>query len=1157
MFWNIVFAIASFALQLVLAPKPQNAKPKSLEDFQVPTAEEGREIPPVFGTADIADPNVTWYGDLKKDAIKGPRRYLIAGPRQVLGYKYSLGMQMSLCHGPADAIYSIRAGDKEAWKGASTGGRITINKPSLFGGDKSEGGISGAVDICMGAPDQLQNDYLVSKLGANLSAFRGVVTVVLRRVYLGTSNYIKNWEFRLQRIFIRSDGSPQWYPEKAAIGEGSTFTPTVNQRVTGLPTSQVDYAVDLKHGFLVNCGTSMLQVWRYPDMSTPLWSRTDLSPQSASIDDAGNVIVSYQNGTFLTVHDINTGEQKATITMGLVGNAGVTSRAASGSTYVFLFEGSLFYLASGSGAFWTPLGSVSAGYGWLTSCRSFCTSPTNIYLANNGFLDHQKKVRRIPWSVIGLSGSIEVDLSADLFGDIASISWIEDLSAVLIIDTDSGLHLYNSDLSSRLLFKHGTDENKWRVAIGQFLMSNRIVAGDDLIAFRATAHGGGPIIGNVIVKYRISDLTLVSLTDASDVPYFNADNSGYSSSGVDPDNDYMVVLGFSGVEPLAAWSLPPSAALDMNPAHIIRECLTDRTWGLGYNEADIDDDSFRACADTFYDEGFGLTFKWNREEEIEKFISMVQSHPDVYLYVSRSTGKFVLKAIRDDYDLDTLPVIYEEDVIEFTEVTTRQPNEAVNSVLVKYTDRVTRKDGTALVTNTAQAMQATQVLPATREYPGIMRRSLALRVGQRDVRALGAGLTSGRIVVNRAVAELNPGDPFRLVSSRYDLNGQVMRVIDLSFGDGRSNKVGIRFFQDVFKLTAEPLLADNPPVWTPPSNFPLPVSPRLAWEMPFREARQMIGDGDLATMLASDASAGLLQVAGSSPTDDAENAQMEVNAGTGFVGGETLDFAPGGFLAADLAIDATSATLTGAIDLDLAELGTLIVIVGPTSATTEICRIDAIAGSVLTIARGFLDTVPQSHAAGCAVVFFDDISISDFLARSAGDSVSVKLLTKTGLGVLDINAAPTDLVSFNSRAIRPLRPAGVTVEGDGYGPVEGASLTDFETEWANRNRLIELASPPAWTDADEVPETGQTTVIEVLAPDGSTVVTTHPGLTGTSYAVPLASFGGNSSGFIQVGSERDGYREWQAHRIEVLVGYGLVLDGEQLTLDGENLFLGA
>lgn len=62
----IVAAIVSYAL----APKPPNAKPASLSDFDVPTADQGRPIPVVFGTVTVTGPNVIWYGDLRADPIK-------------------------------------------------------------------------------------------------------------------------------------------------------------------------------------------------------------------------------------------------------------------------------------------------------------------------------------------------------------------------------------------------------------------------------------------------------------------------------------------------------------------------------------------------------------------------------------------------------------------------------------------------------------------------------------------------------------------------------------------------------------------------------------------------------------------------------------------------------------------------------------------------------------------------------------------------------------------------------------------------------------------------------------------------------------------------------------------------------------------------------
>ena len=67
---QIAIMIVSAVISAALAPKPKPPKPASITDFDVPTAEEGREIPVVFGEVWISGPNVLWYGDLTSSPIK-------------------------------------------------------------------------------------------------------------------------------------------------------------------------------------------------------------------------------------------------------------------------------------------------------------------------------------------------------------------------------------------------------------------------------------------------------------------------------------------------------------------------------------------------------------------------------------------------------------------------------------------------------------------------------------------------------------------------------------------------------------------------------------------------------------------------------------------------------------------------------------------------------------------------------------------------------------------------------------------------------------------------------------------------------------------------------------------------------------------------------
>jgi hypothetical protein len=66
----IAVFIVALGVSYAMMPKPQSQPPAGLGDINVPTAEEGREIPVLFGTRDLYGPNVVWYGDLRTEAIR-------------------------------------------------------------------------------------------------------------------------------------------------------------------------------------------------------------------------------------------------------------------------------------------------------------------------------------------------------------------------------------------------------------------------------------------------------------------------------------------------------------------------------------------------------------------------------------------------------------------------------------------------------------------------------------------------------------------------------------------------------------------------------------------------------------------------------------------------------------------------------------------------------------------------------------------------------------------------------------------------------------------------------------------------------------------------------------------------------------------------------
>ena len=67
---QIVIVIVAAIVAIAMAPKPPMPKPAALEDFDVPTAEDGRPVAKVFGEVWITSPNNLWFGDLSSEPIK-------------------------------------------------------------------------------------------------------------------------------------------------------------------------------------------------------------------------------------------------------------------------------------------------------------------------------------------------------------------------------------------------------------------------------------------------------------------------------------------------------------------------------------------------------------------------------------------------------------------------------------------------------------------------------------------------------------------------------------------------------------------------------------------------------------------------------------------------------------------------------------------------------------------------------------------------------------------------------------------------------------------------------------------------------------------------------------------------------------------------------
>lgn len=949
--------------------------------------------------------------------------------KQTIGHRYYLGMHLVLCR-QADALLEITMASKQAWRGALASGRGSFNKPDLFGGDKREGGISGTFDFLTGEQTQPVNDYLAGVLGSLVSAYRGAVSLVLRRPYIGANSArVPPMKFK---VFNLSGIHKGWLPDLApinveAFGRGAAVYIAWNVP-GGMTSTQLAASKAWLIGMLGSLAGSDTQVY------IQRFGVETGEAQSATT--SGGEVVDY-SGLIQWVEDTT-----IPIDPGTQSDWGI---AFSGATDFFAqnYDG-------GAGAFF-PTGQL-----WT--------------------------------SLTGVLSSI------------SSESQIDAERNVVVL-----LGLQQPVPSS--------------VAPAQATLA--AIPGAEVYAFR-------------IDDPDVSVYELIDNTEVDGVPVIDS---------TDPSANSFLTTSL-----LLGWA-------DANPAHIIRNLWTDPLRGGVAAESEIGD-SFAVAAQLFFDEGLGLSPRFNGGGSIEADRLEVERHADCVSYRSRQTGKIEIKPIRNDYVVGDLPVLDSSIVLEWGNLEREIASETPNQLTVVYTKRENGEPASVTRTNIAGVRRSGRVIPGEPvQYPACTVESLATRLCLRDLSVQVRPLLSGTLVLAYFPPDLDIGEPFIINEPKLKIDNVVVRIIEVQEGDGQDNTVTVKVTEDRYALPNGAGVVPGTPA--PPTVLTAQASPiRVVQEAPYYLVVLDRGQEFVDEALVTDPDFGVLMASGTKATPPHRDITVGINDGSGY-----RDAGQAEFLTATTIINA----LTSAATDDVITVSATSALASVTQNSLaligeEIVRIDAMAenGSDvdITIGRGCLDTTPKAHLAGATIVFLQNIDPIDeqFLAT---DVVAVKLLTNLSSRTLSLLVAPEDSVTFNSRAIRPYPPGALQVNGS-YAPDQ--FVADIVLTWAHRDRTVQTTPiPEDHTAASIGPEAGTTynvlvealdenfTVIGTLASTNVGAVTTYDWNDAT--AVP----DGTNRLRFSVSSERDGYDSWQAAQITTAVLFSV--ESLNLSLIGSDVEL--
>lgn len=578
---------------------------------------------------------------------------------------------------------------------------------------------------------------------------------------------------------------------------------------------------------------------------------------------------------------------------------------------------------------------------------------------------------------------------------------------------------------------------------------------------------------------------------------------------------------------------------DMNPAHVIYELYTDKHWGLGLGSTYLDDDSFTAVAVQLFNELNGISFIWDGTQAIEDVLNMVLTQINGVTRQNINTGKIELKLIRDDYDINTIPVLDESVVIKVDSFQRSGWEDTVNQVTVIYHDEITDQDKPITVQDLGNINIQNRIVPKTTTLSGVSNAALAQVLAMREIKIAATPLSSVSLTCKRGAYGLNKGDVFLFKWAKYGIVGTVYRVGNIDYGDLTSSQITVTAIEDVFafedSVYTTPMASEWVSELVAPEDLTLvKVVEATYWDSIFNisaaDRAQLQADyGFIATLAAR--SAGTYYSYGIHSR--VSPAEYQLN-GSG-------SFAPTAIITPALHQEVTSTfTYTDGKDLNLVTIGHYAYINDEIVAITAFDSIN----STVTVNRGVLDTVPVVHEAGSRLWFAEDSLGHDSTEWSDTDTINIKLTPITSLGSLDIASASEYSITLANRAARPYPPANVTLNGERYPSVVTG---DIVVAWSHRDRTLQTVSLIDQTSGNIGPEPNTTYTIQLYA--GETLLQQVTGITATShtFATPPAT-----ATRIVLFSVRDDIESWQCQTIDFVI-ISTTFDSTSVTFDSIDL----
>ena len=560
----------------------------------------------------------------------------------------------------------------------------------------------------------------------------------------------------------------------------------------------------------------------------------------------------------------------------------------------------------------------------------------------------------------------------------------------------------------------------------------------------------------------------------------------------------------------------------MNPAHIVYDAIT---YLKGHPVAMINDENFRAAADRFYSEGFGLCTRYDASQETpDQFIERICRVAGANCQPSRVDGLWRLDPVRDDYDPQSLPVITEVDIdMARLRYEPAVPVEMANSVRVEWYDPSSDEDR---ITPSDPALGHVRavggVIEQTRQYREIPAEALALRIARRDRTVMSVPVDRYTLPLKRNRRDLLLGNPVRLQLPSIGVAETVVRVGKAESGTHIEGGLTVTAAQVAAHLPSTVHIQPSPSEWVPPDYTPVPSPHQVAFELPYVALAAALPPGELQALTED---AGFAAVAASRPPTGT-NFVLATAAGSNVLAeAGTFDWCPSAVVVEAADHMGTGFTLAGGSLLDRVAAGSWALWEGA-DGEFEIVRVDQLEDG-LVLGRGCADTPPIEHPAGSRIWFCGEWLAADEQQYVGGETIQLRTLTRTSHGQLRAQDATALEVALEDRQARPYPPANVTING--MWPVVGVQAGNIVVEWNHRDRVLQADQLLEWGASSVGPELGTEYFVRAFDAISDMLLLEGDPVDGTTYSFDLEWTGQMR---VEVVSLRDGLECWRAPTVE-------------------------